>query len=307
MCKVNNNFEDMIRRVGIDAEPLAAHKTKLRWRMLSAFNKAAQKEASRKMKRRKIMRSSITKFTIALTTAAVIIIVITVGIQRSNSHNTIEQPSGRPNPHATPEPEPCPNMVPLNIKLPKQAVLCVTLQNNRVPNLEKPLGRPRPPLLVPTGTTNVALGKPVSSTDEEPIIGEIEMITDGDKEGSDGSYVELGPLAQHVTIDLESLHNIYAVAIWHYHKQPWVYFDVVVQCADDRDFTTNVRTIFNNDIDNSIGLGVGKDMHYTETAEGKLIDAKGVRAHYLRLHSNGSTGSGANHYIEVEVYGKAVK
>jgi hypothetical protein len=31
-----------------------------------------------------------------------------------------------------------------------------------------------------------------------------------------------------------------------------------VQTADDPDFITNVRTLFNNDIDNSLGLGVGK-------------------------------------------------
>jgi hypothetical protein len=303
MCKNNDNFEDMIRRVGIDAELRAAHKTKLRWRMLRAFNKVAQKQASRQMIRRKIMRSSITKFTIALTTAAVLIIVITVGIRRSNSNTTTEPGIGKPTPYSTPEPEPGPDMAPLNIKLPKP-VFEVTPQDNRVANLEKLLDRPRPPLLVPIGTTNVALGKPVSSTDEEPIIGEIEMITDGDKEASDGSYVELGPLAQHVTIDLESLHNIYAVAIWHYHKEPLVYFDVVVQCADDRDFVTNVRTIFNNDIDNSLGLGVGKDKHYSETNKGKLIDAKGVKARYVRLYSSGNNNNDLNHYIEVEVYGK---
>jgi hypothetical protein len=305
MCKNNDNFEDMIRRVGIDAELRAAHKTKLRWRMLRAFNKVAQKQASRQMIRRKIMRSSITKFTIALTTAAVLIIVITVGIRRSNSNTTTEPGIGKPTPYSTPEPEPGPDMAPLNIKLPKP-VFEVTPQDNRVANLEKLLDRPRPPLLVPIGTTNVALGKPVSSTDEEPIIGEIEMITDGDKEASDGSYVELGPLAQHVTIDLESLHNIYAVAIWHYHKEPLVYFDVVVQCADDRDFVTNVRTIFNNDIDNSLGLGVGKDKHYSETNKGKLIDAKGVKARYVRLYSSGNNNNDLNHYIEVEVYGKPV-
>lgn len=83
--------------------------------------------------------------------------------------------------------------------------------------------------------------------------------------------------------------------------------DVVVQVASDPDFTANVTTVFNNDIDNSLGLGVGKDMHYTETAEGKLIDAKGALARYVRLHSKGSTTYDANHYIEVEVYGKAAE
>jgi hypothetical protein len=132
------------------------------------------------------------------------------------------------------------------------------------------------------------------------------MITDGDKEASDGSYVELGPSLQHVTIDLEAIYEIYAIVVWHYHKQALVYFDVVVQVADDPDFITNVRTLFNNDTDNSAGLGAGKDMHYTETREGKLIDAKGIRARYVRFYSNGNNGNDMNHYIEVAVYGKPI-
>jgi len=72
-------------------------------------------------------------------------------------------------------------LVPINIKLPKPMFIG-TPQNMKVPNLEKPLGKPRPPFLAPAGTKNVALNKPVTSSDEFPIIGEIEMVTDGDKE-----------------------------------------------------------------------------------------------------------------------------
>lgn len=199
-------------------------------------------------------------------------------------------------------------LVPIDIKLPKP-MFVGTPQDTKVPNLEKPLGKARPPFLAPEGTKNVALGKPIASSDEEPIIGEIEMITDGDKEAADGSYVELGPFVQHVTIDLEAMHEIYCIVAWHYHKQARVYFDVVVQVADDADFITNVKTIFNNDIDNSAGLGVGKDMHYTETNEGRLFDvlAKGIKTRYVRLYSNGNTSNDLNHYIEVEVYGKPVQ
>jgi hypothetical protein len=199
-------------------------------------------------------------------------------------------------------------MVPIDIKLPKP-MFVGTPQDTKVPNLEKPLGKARPPFLAPVGTKNVAFGKPIASTDEEPIIGEIEMITDGDKEAADGSYVELGPFVNHVTIDLEAMYEIYAIVVWHYHKQARVYFDVIVQVADDADFITNVKTVFNNDIDNSAGLGVGKDMHYTETNEGRLFDvlAQGIKARYVRLYSNGNTSNDLNHYIEVEVYGKPVQ
>ena len=194
-------------------------------------------------------------------------------------------------------------LVPLDIKLPKP-MFVGTPQNIRVPKLEKPLGKPRPPFLAPAGTENVALGKSIASSDEEPIIGEIEMITDGDKEAADGSYVELGPFLQDVIIDLGAQHDIYAILVWHFHKQARVYFDFVVQVADDPDFITNVKTVYNNDHDNSAGLGIGSDMHYVETSEGRLIDAKGVRGRYVRLYSNGNSSNELNHYIEVEVYGK---
>lgn len=198
-------------------------------------------------------------------------------------------------------------LVAVDIKLPKP-MFVGTPQDTRVPNLEKPTGKPRPPFLAPPGTKNLSLGKPVKASDEEPIIGEIEMITDGDKEAADGSYVELGPFLQHVTIDLGAKQQIYAIVVWHYHKQPCVYYDVVVQVADDADFITNVKTVFNNDIDNSAGFGVGKNMHYTETSEGKLIDCMpGAQGRYVRLYSNGNTSNDLNHYIEVDVYGKPVE
>ncbi len=203
--------------------------------------------------------------------------------------------------------KPAPDAVPIPIVLPKARFRGTPPNIQGVTNLEKPLGGPRPSFYAPEGTKNIALGKPVTSTDEEPIIGELEMITDGDKEASDGSYVELGPFLQSVTIDLGAEFDIYAILFWHYHGQPRVYFDVVAQVADDPDFITNVRTLFNNDDDNSSGLGIGKDMNYVETNEGKLIDAKGVRSRYVRLYSNGNSSNELNHYIEVEVFGKPAK
>lgn len=195
------------------------------------------------------------------------------------------------------------NMVPIKIDLPK-AMFVGTPTNMSIEKLEKPLGKPRPPFLAPEGTKNVALGKAVTSTDDMPIIGEIDYITDGDKDADEGYFVELGPFSQNIVIDLEKAYDIYAIVVWHFHKQPRVYFDVIVQVADDKDFTKNVRTIFNNDLDNSSGQGKGEDWHYVETSEGKLIDAKGEKARYVRLFSKGNNSNDLNHYIEVAVYGK---
>jgi hypothetical protein len=204
------------------------------------------------------------------------------------------------------ESKPAGDLVPIPLVLPKPQFVG-TPTNIQIPNLEKPTGKPREPFYAPKGTTNVALKKSVKSSDEQPIIGEIEMITDGDKEATDGSYVELGPMKQNITIDLQAKYNIYAVVVWHYHKQARVYKDVIVQVADDPDFIKNVQTIFNNDADNTMGLGAGKDKNYVETSEGKLIDAKGVVGRYVRCYSNGNNANDLNNYIEVEVYGTPAK
>ena len=242
------------------------------------------------------MKNPVTK----LITAAAVIVIAAVGIHRLRSNAVADQDARLSSAGVKP------GWVPLEIELP-EAMSTGTEEDIRVSNLKKVDTGARLPFLVPIGTTNVALGKTVTASDEEPIIGEIETITDGDKEASDGSFVELAPFLQHVTIDLETPHEIFAVVVWHYHKEARAYLDVVVQTADDPDFITNVRTLFNNDIDNSAGLGVGTDMHYVETNRGELIDAKGVRARYVRLYSNGNSNDDMNHYIEVEVYGKPAK
>ena len=195
---------------------------------------------------------------------------------------------------------------PLPIVLP-QPMFEGTPQNLRVPNLEKPRWKAREPFLAPAGVRNVARRKSVVSSDMEPVIGELGMLTDGDKEAEDGSYTALGPGRQHVTVDLGAIHEIYAVLFWHFHKTPRVYFDVVVQIADDLNFTKNVRTLFNNDHDNTSQLGAGKDMNYIETSEGRLVDAKGGLARYVRLYSNGNSADEMNHYIEIEVFGRPAK
>ena len=105
-------------------------------------------------------------------------------------------------------------------------------------------------------------------------------------------------------MDFGSPQAIFALVIWHAHNMPKVYHDVIVQVADDPDFTENVRTVFNNDADNTSGLGVGTNREYFETYEGKLIKAAGIKARYVRFYSKGSTESALNEYTEIEVYGR---
>lgn len=194
----------------------------------------------------------------------------------------------------------------LRITLPKP-MFVGTPRNIRTPNLETITGKPRGPFMVPVGTGLLSAGKPVTASDKEPVIGEIAFVTDGKKSGEDGYYVELGPMLQWVQIDLGKACEIQAIVAWHYHSQARVYRDVVVQVSDDKDFVSGVTTIFNNDHDNTSGLGAGKDREYIETFDGRLFDARGVKARYVRLYSGGNTSNDMNHYVEVEVYGLPAK
>jgi hypothetical protein len=165
----------------------------------------------------------------------------------------------------------------------------------------------RKPLMVPEGTVNISDGKTVTGSDDMPIIGEMEQLTDGEKAASDGEFVEFGPGTQWVQIDLENTSEIAAVVIWHYHAQARVYHDIIVQVSDDQDFLSDVTTIYNNDHDNSSGKGVGKDEAYIDSYKGWVVDGKGAKGRYVRLYSNGSTADEMNHYIEVSVFGKPVQ
>lgn len=193
--------------------------------------------------------------------------------------------------------------VPLKLELPPPLFVGTPVPV-KLPNLEPARKDKRPDFLVPEGTVKLSKGKPVTSSDNEPVIGSLDLITDGDKSGDEGCWVELGPGKQWVQIDLGQSSAISAILAWHFHSEARVYHDVIVQISDDPKFLTGVTTVFNNDSDNSSGLGEGKDMAYVETYEGKLVDAKGTKGRYVRLSSNGNTTNKLNHYIEVEVYGK---
>jgi hypothetical protein len=193
--------------------------------------------------------------------------------------------------------------VPLKTQLPRPLFVGTPVPLN-IPNLEPPMKGKRPDFMVPVGSVNLAKGKKVTSSDNNPVVGTLDLVTDGDKAGDEGSWVELGPGKQWVQIDLAKSANIYAVLAWHYHSQARVYRDVVVQVSNDPTFNSGVTTIFNNDFKGELGLGTGKDLNYVETYQGKLIDAKGATGRYVRLYSNGNTTNKLNDYIEVEIWGK---
>jgi hypothetical protein len=150
----------------------------------------------------------------------------------------------------------------------------------------------------------------VTSSASAPCRGELAFVTDGDKEctESESNMVKLSQGVQWVQIDLKTSKVINAVCIWRYHAIPWVCRDVIVRLADDINFEQGVVTVFNNDHDNSSGLGIGGDKEYIDDFSGKIIAVQRVRARFVRVYSNGNyLDQGAmdlfNYYTEIEIYG----
>ena len=202
------------------------------------------------------------------------------------------------------DPVPAPaagDLEPVNIELP-EAFFGGTPCEYWSPVLEPEDYRDRPPFMAPKGTVNVAAGKAVTSS-VPPAHGELKQLTDGDKHYERNSLIELPDGPQWVQIDLEKETSIYAVLVWHFHEGKRVYFDVIVQASNDKEFKGETATVYNNDHDNSAGMGVGKDKEYIENNKGRLIDAKGISARYLRFYSKGNSSDDFNHYVEVEVFG----
>jgi hypothetical protein len=196
-------------------------------------------------------------------------------------------------------------LVPLVTELPKPLIVGTPVPI-KVENLETPRKGPRPDFLVPAAAKNLALNSPVTSSDPSPLLGDPELVTDGDKDAAEGCFVELASGAQWIQIDLGKPAELNAVVVWRFHSQQRVYLGCVAQVSDDPDFISGVTTIYNSDAKNLSGRGAGKDPSYIETHEGRVLDAKGAKGRYVRLYSNGNTANSLNHYIEVEVWGVAL-
>jgi hypothetical protein len=198
-------------------------------------------------------------------------------------------------------------MVPLNLKLPAPGFKGTPKELQLSAYVEPLSDKPRAPMMVPAGLKNIAPSAKLSASDKNATSDMLAKLIDGDKEASEQSIIYLRKGTQWVQMDFGSPQELYAIVMWHAHNAAKVYYSVIVQVADDADFIENVRTLFNNDQENKSGLGVGTDREYFETHEGKLINAKGAKARYLRFYSKGSTESALNEYTELEVYGRAAK
>jgi len=178
-----------------------------------------------------------------------------------------------------------------------------------------PHDKPRPPILVPVGCDKLlSRGCKVTSSDDDPIIGELSYITDGDKEYDSSTYVELKKGLQWIQIDLGSEKEIYAICVWHYLGDYMgamlagrVYRSVICQISNDPEFIDGVVTVFNNDYRNAAQFGEGTDPEYIESPYGRPFAVNAVKGRYVRFYSNGNTSNMMNHYTEVDVYGRSIE
>jgi hypothetical protein len=200
-----------------------------------------------------------------------------------------------------------PALVPLKIDLPAPVFAGTPKEAPKGVDIEPTPDKPPPPLEVPGDVRNIAPEAKITCSDRGVSASMLARLTDGNKQADEDAIAMLRKGLQWVQFDLGAAREIYAVVFWHAHDTPKIYRSVIVQVADDADFTTNVRTLFNNDRDNSAGLGAGTDRQYFETYMGKIVNAKGARARYVRMYSHGSTDSALNEYTEVEIYGRPAK
>jgi len=190
---------------------------------------------------------------------------------------------------------------PLKLDLPAPTLKGTPEQLPTGPNIEATSDQPPTPINISKDAENVALGKPVTSS-VKPFTGDLEQITDGKKEAFDYDTVEMKKGSQWVQVDLGAPYAIEAIVMWHDHRYIQLMHDVIVQVSDDPEFKTGVTTLFNNDTDNSSGLGVGTDREYFERHFGRTFDGKGTKARYVRGYTKGSHLSALNCWQEIEVY-----
>ena len=199
-----------------------------------------------------------------------------------------------------------PNKEELKLKLPKPMFIG-TPRNIKTPNLEAVTGKPRGPFFVAKGTKLLSLKKPVTSSDMQPVIGELAFVTDGEKSGEDGYFVELGPGKQWVQIDLGAE-----------NASPPSWSGIITArpastaTSSSRSPTTRTSSRASRPSSTTTTTtrpawaSAGTRSTSRPTKAGSSTP-RAPRAATSGCISNGNTSNDMNHYVEVEVYGMPAK
>ena len=143
---------------------------------------------------------------------------------------------------------------------------------------------------------NLAAGAPVTS---DVTLNNADVATNGDTwansgTGSDREFASATSGLHYAQVDLGAAYPVDKVIVWHYAADGRTYHGTKVQVSVDG---TNWDTVFSSDST--------PPSEYPETAAGKTITFSSRQVRYVRDWLNGSTSNAYNHWVEIEVWGKA--
>lgn len=147
---------------------------------------------------------------------------------------------------------------------------------------------------------NVALGK--TPTFSGPFSQSAAYATDGLSNNSNNWVGTNAAGLGWMQIDFGQNYDVDKIKLWHYFADGRIFRDVIVQLSNDPTFRNGVTTVFNNDANNSAGLGAGTDSEYAESASGKVISFSKVNARYARFWINGNNKINSDSWVEAQVF-----
>ena len=153
------------------------------------------------------------------------------------------------------------------------------------------------------GMRNVAFGRSVSQSGDAEYDADSSKATDGNLRNGAWDIAPAENQTRYAQVDIGEPWNIDSLRVWHEARDDRRvrYKDVVFRLSTTADFSRDVTTVFNNDLDDSAGLGRGGDGEYDETETGKIVHFPPTRARYIRLYSHGNLYDVQNRLSEVMV------
>lgn len=121
-----------------------------------------------------------------------------------------------------------------------------------------------------------------------------DMGSDSDVAGTTSAYFQ---------VDLEDVYSISKINLYRYWFDNRIYTNSVIAISKTEDFS-NAYVVYNTDVNNIHGFGVGTDEGYQETSAGKSWTFDETLGRYVRVYMSGSTSGNTMHIVELEVYGK---
>jgi|GEM_PF-3600447 len=194
-----------------------------------------------------------------------------------------------------------------------KGVLPAQLDEGMIHMVDSASTPPPPSTPEPAPTTyNAAAGKTGITTNGTIANGApLSYLTDGDRHNQSYVLIALDGSPRWVQVDLGKEVPIVELNLVNDYSTSRTGRDIIMQLSNDPSFATGVTTVFNNDADNSSGLGIGTDAEYLEPSDGSgktVTLSEPVLAQYVRVWSYGHLRTGETDYrpvntpVEIEVY-----